>query len=747
MKHLIITGRRGRPFPALWRPLSGRGDGRRRRALRRRILAAAWRPLILLLAAAPAGCRDGEPPRQDDPVAATASLVSDERLVNADREPGNWLSHGRTYAEQRFSPLAQINEENIGRLKPAWVLDLPSRRGLEATPLVIDGRMYVTGTWSRVYAIDAAGGRLLWSYDPQVPPQKGIDACCDVVNRGVAAWQDKIYVGALDGRLIALDAMTGEEVWSVQTTPPERRYTITGAPRVVKGKVLIGNGGAEFNARGFVSAYDAADGRPAWRFYTVPGDPAKPFENPILQKAAATWRGEWWKLGGGGTVWDAVSYDPELNLVYIGVGNGAPWNQRLRSPGGGDNLFLASIVALDADTGQYAWHYQTTPGDTWDFTATQHLMLADLEINGKPRKVLMQAPKNGFFYVIDRTNGELLSAAPFVTVNWASHVDMRTGRPVETPGARYEDGAFTAWPAAPGGHNWHPMAWHPGAGLVYIPAQDLPWTYQEAEKFEFSRVATNTGLDPLIASMPEDPAVQKEIAGLLRGYLLAWDPLRQEARWTVEHPVPWNGGALATAGNLVFQGTSHGEFIAYAADSGKRLWAHDAQTAVLAGPVSYAVDGKQYVAVAAGNGTAFGLESGIVAKWAGVRALNRIVAYALDGDATLPPLPPLPPPPEPPAHQAAPAVVAQGRLLYHRYCSRCHGDGGISAGVLPDLRHLDAATHAAWDAVVRGGQLLPGGMPGFAEHLAQEETDAIHAYVIKRAHDPEYVPGAAVPGK
>ena len=676
--------------------------------------------------------------------AATASAraagVTDERLVNAEAEPHNWLNHGRTYDEQRFSPLEQINDGNVKQLKLAWYLDLPSKRGLEATPLVADGRMYTTGTWSRVYAVDAASGELLWEYDPQVPPQKGIDACCDVVNRGVALWRDMVYVGALDGRLIALDAMSGEAVWSVQTTPADRRYTITGAPRIAGGKVLIGNGGAEFDARGFVTAYDAATGEQVWRFYTVPGDPALPFENPVLEQAAQTWTGEWWKFGGGGTVWDAISYDPELNLVYIGVGNGTPWNRRLRSPGGGDNLFLASIVALDADTGDYVWHYQTAPGDTWDFTATQHIMLADLEIGGELRKVLMQAPKNGFFYVIDRTDGELLSAEPFVEVNWALGIDMRTGRPVEAPNARYREGEFASSPAAPGGHNWHPMAYHPGTGLVYIPAQDLAWVYKEVEEFEFSEVTVNTGLDPIIVSMPEDPAVQKEVHESLKGQLLAWDPLKQQARWSVEHPVPWNGGVLATAGNLVFQGTSHGEFIAFAVGSGERLWSHDAQTAVLAGPVTYQVDGKQYVAVMAGYGTAFGINSGIVAKWAGVRALNRIVAYTLDGAAELPPLAPLPDPPLPPAHTADAETVALGKLLYHQYCTRCHGDAAISAGVIADLRYLDAATHALWDAIVLGGAHLDKGMPGFAGHLEKAETDAIHAYVIKRAHEPEYIP-------
>ena len=671
-----------------------------------------------------------------------AMNITDERIVNANREPANWLTYGRTYDEQRYSPLDQINAGNVEGLKLAWHLDLESKRGLEATPLIVDGVMYTTGTWSVVYAVNAATGELLWKHDPKVPPQKGIDACCDVVNRGLALWGNKVYVGALDGRLIALDTATGEQVWSAQTTPPERRYTITGAPRVANGKVIIGNGGAEFDARGFVTAYDAETGELVWRFYTVPGDPSQPFENPILEKAAQTWTGEWWKFGGGGTVWDAITFDPELNLVYLGVGNGTPWNQRIRSPGGGDNLFLASIVAVDADTGKYAWHYQTAPGETWDFTATQQIMLADLEIAGQPRKVLMQAPKNGFFYVVDRATGELLSAEPFVKMTWATHVDMQTGRPVETANARYATEPFLSFPAAPSGHNWHPMAFHPGTGLVYIPAQDLPFVYKEAETFVFNPAIVNSGLDAVEASMPEDVATQAEIYGLLKGYLLAWDPVAQQVRWKIEHRIVWNGGVLATAGDLIFQGTSPGEFVAYRANTGERLWSHNAQTGVLGGPVSYTVDGRQYIAVMAGWGTAFGIESGLAAKWAGVRPLNRIVAYALDGDDHLPELPPLPELPAPPPHTAEADVVAQGKLLYHSYCTRCHGDAGISASAIPDLRFINADAHTNWDAVVLGGSRYPKGMPAFSSQLSKAETDAIHAYVIKRAHDGEFSPHA-----
>jgi quinohemoprotein ethanol dehydrogenase len=367
----------------------------------------------------------------------TSASVSDAQIVKAESQPGNWLTYGRTYSEQRFSPLKQINDHNAGRLGLAWYFDLDTHRGQEATSIVVDGVMYFSTAWSKVFAVNAATGARLWSYDPKVPRQWGANACCDVVNRGVAIWHGKIYIGTLDGRLIALDAATGKPVWEQLTIDPHWRYTITGAPRIVKGKVMIGNGGAEFGVRGYVSAYDAQTGKLVWRFYTVPGDPSKPFEQPILAQAAKTWTGEWWKFGGGGTVWDAIVYDPELDLLYIGVGNGGPWNEKYRSPKGGENLLTCSVVALKPDTGEYVWHYQENAADDWDYDSAEQMILADIPIDGKQRKVLLHAPKNGFFYVIDRENGALISAKPFTFVNWATGIDMKTGRPIESATARY----------------------------------------------------------------------------------------------------------------------------------------------------------------------------------------------------------------------------------------------------------------------------------------------------------------------
>lgn len=425
------------------------------------------------------------------------ATVNAERLAAASDEPEVWMSYGRTYDEQRFSPLTQINKETLDQVGLAWYADMTTSRGQEATPIVVDGALYVTTSWSNVWAFDARSGDLLWEFDPEVDRSTGFKACCDVVNRGVAVWEGNVFVGTLDGRLIALDSKTGEVQWETQTVDPEMNYTITGAPRVIKGNVIIGNGGAEYGVRGYVTAYDAASGEQNWRFYTVPGNPSEAFEQPELFDAASTWTGQWWNLGGGGTVWDAMAYDVELDLLYIGVGNGSPWNQSLRSPGGGDNLFLTSIVALDPDDGSYQWHYQTTPGETWDYTATQHIMLADLEIEGVQRRVVMQAPKNGFFYVLDAATGQLISAENYVPVNWATHIDLETGRPVENPDARYDltGTPFIASPSALGGHNWYPMSFSQNTNLVYIPITENYMGYIADNEFVVNDSGWNTGID------------------------------------------------------------------------------------------------------------------------------------------------------------------------------------------------------------------------------------------------------------
>jgi len=666
--------------------------------------------------------------------------VNGSRIINADREPGNWMTYGRTYGEQRFSPLNQMNDRNVSKLGLAWYYDLDTNRGQEATPLVVDGVMYFTSAWGKVFALDAATGKLLWSYDPKVPGNWGVNACCDVVNRGVAAWNGRIFFGTLDGRLIALDAATGRRLWETLTIDRNFRYTITGAPRVVKGKVIIGNGGGEFGVRGYVSAYDSGTGKLLWRFYTVPGDPAKPFESPILSKAAKTWSGEWWKLGAGGTVWNAIVYDPELDQIYIGTGNGTPWSDKFRSPkggdnDGGDNLFTCSIVALKADTGEYVWHYQEDPADVWDFDADEDIILADLTIHGHARKVLMQAPKNGFFYVLDRQNGTLISAKPYTYVNWASEINMRTGRPVETSFARYE-GADPA-PIVPGpigAHSWQPMSYSPDTGLAYIPVNDAGFEYKLPEKFEAKKLAPNYGIDVVVAGLPQDPKVKKAILATVKGKLLAWDPVQQKAAWTIERPGPWNGGTLATAGNLVFEGTANGNFEAYCADSGEKLWSFPVQTGVMAGPVTYEVGGEQYVAVLAGWGGVFPLAAGEVSFASGrVRNISRMLVFKLGGKANLPPMPAI----EQPAltklpNPADPATIRKGEHLFQRYCAECHGDVAVSGGVLPDLRHSTALTNDSWFEVVLGGELQSQGMVSFSKELSHADAAAIRSYVISR---------------
>ena len=531
-------------------------------------------------------------------LSAQPRVVDDETLLNPPAEV--WVSYGRDYAETHHSPLAQIHAGNVAALKPAWSTEVGSQGKVETTPLVWDGVLYGTSTWSVVFAIDARTGDLKWKWDPALvkggPAAGGPRFCCGPVNRGVAIYQGRVYVGLLDGRLVALDAKTGEVVWSVQTTPPGSDYSITGAPRIVKGRVLIGNGGGEYGVRGYLTAYDAATGKQAWRWYVVPGDPSKGVEDRSMEMAVRTWRGEWWKYGGGGTPWDGMAYDPELDLVYVGTGNGSPWSREHRSQGFGDNLYLSSIVALRATTGEYVWHYQTTPGDDWDYNAAQPMILANLTIGGRERKVLMQAPKNGFFYVLDRVSGEFISAAPFTTVTWATHIDSATGRPVEAPEARYAKKPVRLSPSPIGAHHWPPMAFNPATRLVYFPGQETSSVFQALDQFEFKPGQWNTGTR-LGAGAAEVAASTVPLSGI-RAFLLAWDPVAQKERWRIEFRPA--GGVLSTAGNLIFAGDAGGKLYAFDPASGTALWEHEMLPGV-ATPVTYMIDGKQYLSVLAGT--------------------------------------------------------------------------------------------------------------------------------------------------
>ncbi|MET0291246.1 MAG: PQQ-dependent dehydrogenase, methanol/ethanol family [Steroidobacteraceae bacterium] len=713
----------------------------------RRLAAALG--IALLTGLAFAGCAKKEAP----PAAAAPApnfgkaTVDGARILNADAEPGSWMSHGRTYSEQRFSPLTSITRDNVNRLGVAWFADLDTNRGQEATPIVVDGVLYLSTAWSKVKAYDAKTGKALWAFDPQVPGQFGVNACCDVVNRGVAVWQGKVFVGTIDGRLIALDSATGNKLWDVITVDQTKPYTITGAPRVVKGKVLIGNGGAELGVRGYISAYDPADGKMLWRFYTVPGNPAdgpdgQPSDAAFEKVAGKTWFGQWWKMGGGGTVWDSMSYDPELDTLYFGVGNGSPWNRKLRSDGKGDNLFLSSIVAVKPDTGEYVWHYQSTNGESWDHTATQQIVIAELTIDGAKRKVLMQAPKNGFFYVIDAATGKLISAKNFTDVAWATHIDLATGRPVETKEARYEvtGKPFISKQNPNGAHTWHSMSFSPQTGLVYFPIHGQPFMFEQPKNFNVRPLTQNPGAD--FAGNAKLDA--KKVLDETYGRLIAWDPVTQKEVWRVERAGQANGGALATAGGVVFQGTGSGQFTALDATDGKALWSTEAQTGIIAAPMSYAIDGEQYVAIMAGTGSSWAMIGGDN-NMKGFKRQNvsRLLVYKLGGTVQLPPAPAVVEQPiNPPAATAPANVVGRGADLYDAYCSSCHGPGVIQVGILPDLRRTPyLTTDETFDSVVLGGARQAHGMANFSSVLKADDVHAIRAFVILRANQDKPVAG------
>ncbi|MDE0348546.1 MAG: PQQ-dependent dehydrogenase, methanol/ethanol family [Gammaproteobacteria bacterium] len=698
-------------------------------------ISTAWLAVFLAVALGAAWLlffREGAPyPMSRQPVpdgARVAATVDDARIVRAlGEEPGSWLTYGRTFEEQRFSPLTQIDRETVARLGLAWSKDLGVRHRVQGSPIMVDGVVYVADPWGVTYALDAKTGAELWKFDPEIDPDLVRYACCGgPVNRGVAYYRDRIYLAAFDARLIALDAATGERIWEAFTGDPASRVptTVTGAPRVGGGNVYIGQSSSEFGVRGYASAWDAETGEEVWRFFTVPGDPSLPFEHPEMEQAAGTWSGQWWEYGGGGTVWHSIVYDPEFDQVYLGVGNGMPWPRAIRSPGGGDNLFLASIVAVDAETGTMNWYYQTTPGDNWDYTATQDMVLADMRVDDVDRKVLLQAPKNGFFYVIDREDGALLRAHPYGPINWATHVDMETGRPVENPDMYYDEEPKWVLPGAGGGHNWHAMSFDPRQGVMYIPTQELPFFFSLPEEFvrtgvfKLNEVGMSFGVR---VGGPREHAV--EAAGPVpetAGRLKAFDPLTGETLWSTENPTWNNGGVLATAGGVVFQGGEMGPFVAYDADDGSSLWEFQTYGAISAPPISYAVDGTQYVAILAS-------------------ATNRhenfgsLLVFALDGAAQWPAPPERPSEiPEPPPLTASVEEVERGSALYHEACMWCHGDSTLEP-LMADLKMMTAETHAQFPAIVLGGMLRDEGMMGYADVLTPEDAELIRQYVISRA--------------
>jgi quinohemoprotein ethanol dehydrogenase len=700
---------------------------------------------------------DTEEPTQENivkeeissPIESSSSvgLIDDKRIINAESEPGNWIAHGRTYEEQRFSPLLKINKDSVSDLGLAWYKDMGTNRALEATPIVVDGIMFFTSTWSRVYAVEAKTGKTIWKFDPEVPGEWARKACCDIVNRGVAVYEGKVFFASLDGRLFSLNAETGEKIWEVDTiTDRSRAYTITGAPRVAKGKVFIGNGGAEYGVRGYVTAYDSETGEQVWRFFTVPGDPSLGFEDPAMEMAAKTWKGtNWWEFGGGGTVWNSIVYDPDFNNVYLGVGNGSPWTREIRSPGGGDNLFLASIVAVDADTGKYKWHYQTTPEDNWDYTAVQDMALADMEVDGEQKKVLLQAPKNGFFYVIDRSNGKVLRAHPFAAVTWATHVDLETGRPVENPDVDYSKNGSFVLPGPLGAHNWQAMSVDLDSGLVYIPAQENAFFYAIDDNYKKTGIYKrnpgrwNMGIE--MSSLAQNVLANLESMPEPGGFLKAFNPLTGETKWSVPIPHYWNGGVLGTAGGLVFQGDALGMFSAYDKETGERLWEFNTYTSMLAPPISFEIDGEQYVSVltGSGGGDLFGGEPLPPIEIQASLTYNnfgRLLVFKLGGNEKLP-IPDVRDTtiPEQKLADVNVAQIRNGESNYNQYCAVCHGFIVKSAGGLPDLRKMTTGTHDLFNKIVLEGILGSNGMAGFSDVLSEEEVDNIHHYVRARAYE------------
>jgi quinohemoprotein ethanol dehydrogenase len=682
---------------------------------------------------------------------AAAMLTGALSHADADRVSSQWPMAGRDESGSYHSPLNDINASNVSKLGFAWEYKLGTRRGLEATPLMVDGVLYTSGNFGRVYALDAATGKERWVYDPGVDGQYGRYACCDAVNRGVAVSMGRVYVAALDGYLHAIDGSTGKRLWKVDSLPvrsPRAPYTVTGAPVIAGNLVLIGAGGGDFRGtRGYVAAFDAQSGKLQWRFYTVPRNPAQGAQDqPHLIDAVKTWDPRHrWEEGGGGPVWDGISYDPGSKLIYIGTGNAAPYDIKEDGRGGGDNLYTACIIALH-ETGQLAWYYQVVPGDMWDFDSTQKMILADLTVDKKPRKVVMQASKNGFYYVLDRLTGELISAKPYAFANWTKGIDPKSGRPIPNSMVDYDRGPKIIFPWEGGAHSWQPMSFDPRAGLAFIPVMEMGDVQLETAHLPAGLVEGQF-TSPMFPTEDYDP---KALAGLYgplpaletldeglppargRGFLRAWDPVKQRLLWEVPTEPYWNGGVLSTDGGLVIQGDIAGRLNVYAADSGTLLGRTELGTSVMAAPITYRLGGVQYIAVMAGYGGGQ-IGAPLPENSAAYRYANegRVIALKIGGGAV-----PLPakvvsqPLPQPPAREATPAQIDAGEILYNRFCSRCHV---LGRGVLPDLRRLTPAKHQMFYDIVLKGMLAPLGMGRFDDVLKRSDAEAIHAYIVEQA--------------
>jgi quinohemoprotein ethanol dehydrogenase len=667
-------------------------------------------------------------------VVFSCQRISDEDKKIADEtNTAEWLAYGRTHTEQRFSPITDIDTQSVKNLKPDWFLDLPADVGLVNTPLVVEGVLYFTGTMNRIRAVDATNGKKIWEYDPEVGKQIIDDKKPGwTQSRGISYYNGKIFTATYEGRLIALDAKTGKKVWSVLTIEKGVKMNITGAPKAFAGKVLIGNGGSEAGPnRGYITAYDTETGKQAWRFYVVPGNPKDGFESEAMEMAAKTWTGEWWKYGGGGNPWHGITYDTELNTVYIGTGNGGPWNPAVRSEKGGDNLFLSSIVALDPQTGKYKWHYQTTPSDAWDFNSTMDIVLAKIKVKGIDTKVILHAPKNGFFYVINRETGKLISAKPFVETTWASAIDSLTGKPIFTENAHYTNGPKYITPNPDGAHSWHAMSYNPQTGLVYIPTIHSAAVF-DGTKTNIEDWKKNPKKGGIAVSLSEPDSMPRPYPGSLQ----AWNPVTQKLAWIQPQNEMWNAGTLTTAGNLVFQGTAEGFFNAHNATTGEKIWSFDAGLGISAPPITYKIKGKQYVALLVGWGGAFAGLGNKVLGWEYNKHMRRLIVFSLDGKAIVPA--------QPAKYFAEPYIdktfkideklAEQGKNLYWQ-CFSCHGQNAEARGMAPDLRESGIPlSFEAFKAVVHDGSKASMGMPAY-NYFSDEELKALMHFIRKSAHE------------